>query len=147
MKKKVVVFLFMFFAGWGVGLLYKPTFIPEDSKISECNRISKYEFYDYEEAVLKEGNRKKLDGIIGECGVDRFPYLIVMYDVYHENVCSYLGTFYSLLQKRWHKKHPVVDVPIHEFVRSVLTEYAERGDEVGMRKLQYFIEEEQYEKE
>lgn len=141
MKKKLIISLFMFIVGWGIGMLYKPPFKPKEDMISECNRITRYDFYDYEEAVLKEGSSIKLGGIIGECGVDRFPYLIVMYDVYHENVCSYLELFYSLWQKKYHKKHPAADAPIREFIESVLTEYAEKGDKDVKKKLQHFIEE------
>ena len=67
--------------------------------------------------------------------------MIVMYDVYHENVCSYMEMFYSLWQKRYHKRNLTADAPIREFVKSVLTEYAEQGDKDGIRKLRKFIEE------
>jgi hypothetical protein len=141
MKKKLCISVFMFIVGWGIGTLYKPPFQPKEGMISECNWISRYDFFDYEEGVLKEGSMEKLGGIIGECGVDRFPYMIVMYDVYHENVCSYMELFYSLWQKEYHKRNLTADAPIREFVKSVLTEYAEQGDKDGIRKLHKFIEE------
>ena len=143
MKKKLFITALIFMAGWGIGMLYRPPFIPQEGKISDCNRISRYDLYDYEEAVLKEGDESKLGGIIGECGVDRFPYMIVMYDVYHENVCSYLELFYSLWQKKYHKRNPAADAPIREFVKSVLTEYADNGDKVGKREFQKLLDKEQ----
>ena len=134
MTKKILVLIVMLIVGWGLGSFYIPKpYKPVNEMASDCNYISKYDFYDYEEAILKEGNMDKLSGIVQECGVDRFPYMIVMYDKYHENVCRYLGRFYSLMQKGYHGRNIMADVPLRQFVKSVLTEYADKGDEEGKR--------------
>ena len=140
--KKLIITTLSFIIGWGVGMLYKTIYKPQENKISHCNRIPKYDFYDYEEAVLKEGDKDKLHDILIECGVDRFPYMIVVYDVYHENVCSDLELYYSLMQKDLRNRNIVANAPLREFVKNVLTEYAEEGDEKGMRALNYFFKDE-----
>ena len=142
-KKKLCITLILFMTGWGMGMLYKPSYKPVENEISHCNWISKYDFYDYEEAVLKEGDMYKLRRILAECSVDRFPYMIVMYDVYHKNVCSDLGLYCSLMHKKYHKRNLAADAPLREFVKSVLTEYAEQGDEEGRRALKSFLKDEE----
>ena len=145
MKKKILIIVLMLVLGWCMGLLYETAYTIKEENTFECNRIPKYEFYDYEEAVLKEGNIDKFRKILCECGVDRFPYIIVMYDVYNNNVCHDLESFYSLIQDKCHRRNLAATAPLREFVKSVLTEYAERGDEDGKRKLQQFLKDEKSE--
>jgi hypothetical protein len=142
MKKKLLITALLFFVGWSIGMLYKPIYKPQENNISHCNWISKYDFYDYEEAVLKEGDKDKLHDILKECGVERFPYMIVVYDVYHGNVCRDLELYYSLMQKELRSRNIAANAPLREFVENVLTEYAEEGDEKGMRALDYFLKDE-----
>ena len=69
MTKKILLTALMFMIGWGVGRFYKPIHKPVEAPPYSCNRIPKYDFYDYEEAVLKEGDEDKLRSILCECGV------------------------------------------------------------------------------
>lgn len=140
--KKLIKTILVFIIGWGGGMLYKPTYKPIKSVVSHCNQISKYDFYDYEERVLKEGDKDKLHEILVECGVERFPYMIIMYDVYNGNVCSDLELYYSLIKNEPRNRNYAAIAPLHEFVKDVLTEYTEKGDEKGMRALKYFYKDE-----
>lgn len=145
MGKKILIIVLLFMIGWCIGLQYEPTYTVKGENMFECNRIPKYEFYDYEEAVLMEGDIDKLRKILCECGVDRFPYMIVSYDVYNNNVCHDLESFYSLIQNKDHRRNHAATEPLREFVKSVITEYAERGDEDGKRILQQFLKDEKSE--
>ena len=142
LKKKLFISILMFMVGWAIGIVCKPPYKPVDNKVSHCNWISKYDYYDYEEAVLKEGDTDKLRKILSECGVDRFPYMIVMYDVYHENISKSIGFWYSAMQEKTHKRNLAANIPLREFVMSVLTEYAEMGDKDGKERLQKLMEDE-----
>lgn len=144
MTKKILVLIVMLIVGWGLGSFYTPkTFKPKDDGIvSHCQRISKYDFYEYEEAVLKKGNVNKLNSIIKECSVDKLPYIIIMYDVYKHDVCEQLNLFYRLIKEDCYGRDARVDVPLRNFVKSVLTEYAERGSEEGEKALKSFTENE-----
>lgn len=142
MKKKLLITALLFIVGLGVGKLYKPIHKPVETPPYSCNRISKYDFYDYEEAVLKEGDEDKLGEILCECSAERFPYMIVMYDVYHENVCNNLGFWYSVMQEKYHKRNLEANYPLREFVKSVLIEYVKIGDKDGNRELQQFLKDE-----
>ena len=140
--KKLIITTLIFIIGFGVGMLYRPTYRPVENNISHCNWISKYDFYDYEEAVLREGDKDKAHDILKECGVERFPYMIVMYDVYHENVCNNLEFWYSVMQDNYHKRNLTANEPLREFVVSVLTEYAGMGDKDGEIGLQQIMKDE-----
>ena len=143
MTQKILVLIVMLIVGWGLGSFYIPKpYKPVNEMASDCNYISKYDFYDYEEAVLKMGDDIKLDAIMGECGVDKYPYIIILYDVYHQNVCTNLWTRYYFMRDDFHKRKKGSDEPIRQFVKSVLTEYADKGDKDGINKLQYFLEDE-----
>lgn len=129
MIKKVLILMVMLIVGWGLGTLYTPqTYKPENEMASDCNYISKYDFYDYEEAVLKEGDMEKLGGIVQECGVDRFPYMIVMYDVYKKDVRTKLLQMYNLYYRNYFRHKSPVMTPLWIFIDDVLFEYDNKGD-------------------
>lgn len=143
MIKKILVLIVMLIVGWGLGSFYIPKpYKPVNEMASDCNYISKYDFYDYEEAILKEGNMDKLNSIIMECSVDKLPYIIIMYDVYKHDVCKQLNLFYRLIKEDCYGRDARVDVPLRNFVKNVLTEYAERGSEEGEKALKSFTENE-----
>lgn len=114
----------MFTLGWGIGILFNPQRrVPNEELISSSNWISRYDLYDYEEAILKNGDKTKLSGIIGEAGVERLPYIITMYDVYKEDVCVYLFQIVLLYYRDTHLHNTSAMIPLGVFLDSVVTAY------------------------
>ncbi len=124
MIKKITIILLMFTLGWGIGILFNPQRrVPNEELISSSNWISRYDLYDYEEAILKNGDKTKLSGIIGEAGVERLPYIITMYDVYKEDVCVYLFQIVLLYYRDTHLHNTSAMIPLGVFLDSVVTAY------------------------
>lgn len=114
----------MFTLGWGIGILFNPQRrVPNEELISSSNWISRYDLYDYEAAILKNGDKTKLSGIIGEAGVERLPYIITMYDVYKEDVCVYLFQIVLLYYRDTHLHNTSAMIPLGVFLDSVVTAY------------------------
>lgn len=91
MKKKKIIIPILFLIGLTSGYIYNQRIREvKDQPVSGYNWISRYDLYDYEEAVLKEGNYSKMADIVGEAGVDRLPYVIVEYDVYNKKDAGYV---------------------------------------------------------
>lgn len=149
--KKLVVLLLMSALGWGIGWFFNPKrVIPKEKRISSSNWISRYDLYDYEEAVLKNGDKNKLSEIIGEADVERLPYIITAYDVYNKDVCIYLIQIYMLYKDDARKKNiPAALIPMKVFVDSVISEYEANGTKSDdMALIEYYKEQlKEYENE
>ena len=90
--KRNLLLLIIFNVFFFMGLYYnRKKQTPTDQMISYYNWISRYDLYDYEESILKDGDVQKLHAIMGERGVEKMPYVIIMYDVYHKDVCEQLS--------------------------------------------------------
>lgn len=138
MKKIIMIPLFLI--GLAFGYIYNQSF-HEDSEqpVSGYNYISRYDLYDYEEAVLKEGNYSKMVGIVGEAGVDRLPYVIVEYDVYNKKDAGYvLLQLYLLYQSRIKNRNKRAMVPLTDYVKSVITESSKNGYDFNSSILEEF---------
>ena len=143
--KKIILLVILFIVGFGIGALVKsniPKSMPTESRISYYNWISRYDLYDYEEAVLKKGDEKKMFDITCEAGVDRFPYLIVMYDVHKRVMCDDMLTFYNLYNEGSHEKDSRALVPLRRFLEKIITDTIESGFHVDPYDLKNFEENE-----
>ena len=139
--KKALLTISLFVIGVGIGVFIKyeiSTSAPDEEKISDYNWISRYDFYDYEEAVLKNGDKKKMFEISCEAGVDRFPYLIVMYDVYKRDVCDEMLTFFNLYYKDCHKTNKRALLPLRKYLEKVIVDTAESGCQIAPHRLNEF---------
>ena len=136
MIKKGLIILLMLAAGWGVGSFYKKPFVPKDEPIEECDCISRYDLYNCEDSILKYGDLDKLDTLSRLCRLEKYPYLIAVYDVHHKNVSYRLSAAYRYNFNSWYWHYTKVLKPMSYFVKSVLTEYAEAGDKKAQRQLE-----------
>ena len=136
--------LLMFAAGWGIGSFYKKPFVPKNEIFDECNWLSKYDLYNYEDSILKYGDLRKLNELLPLCNIEKYPYLIVMYDVHHRNVSYELYETNNKYLKGWRWRNKKVLKPMNDFVKSVLTEYAEADDELAQKALKELNEDERY---
>ena len=131
--KKIFVYMLMYIIGCGIGLLFNPKLhMPEEKKISDYNWISRYDLYDYEEAVLKNGDRHKLISIISEAGVERFPYMIIAYDVHKKDVRTELLQMYIVYSRSNYVHKSPAMTPLWTFVENVLTEYEKKGNKYSV---------------
>ena len=103
---------------------------PKEQKISHYNWISRYDLYDYEEAVLKKGDMDKMFDITNEADVDRLPYVIVMYDVYKKDVYERLMQIYTTYNTDYCKRNPYAIIPLRNFVNRIISEYKVMGEHI-----------------
>lgn len=140
MKKNKIIIPILFLIGLTSGYIYNQRIREvKDQPVSGYNWISRYDLYDYEEAVLKEGNYSKMADIVGEAGVDRLPYVIVEYDVYNKKDAGYvLLQLYLLYQSSInnHNKHAMV--PLTDFVKDVITESSKKGYDFNSEHIKEF---------
>lgn len=119
MKKGLLtVFLFIFGASMGVFVkkqIPQPT--PEEQRISNYNWISCYDLYDYEEAVLKDGDTNIMTDIISEASVDRFPYILIVYEVHKKDVRKDMIQVYNLYCEDSMKRYPRAFVPLNNYLK------------------------------
>lgn len=130
----------LFFIGLALGYIYshRGHNVKED-KVSDYNWISRYDLYDYEETILKEGDYNKLVELISEADVDRLPYVIVMYDTYNNTAAGdLLLQFYILYQRKIKNHNKRAMIPITDFVKTVITESSEKGHEFDSSNLKEF---------
>lgn len=70
--KRNLLLLIIFNVFFFMGLYYnRKKQTPTDQMISYYNWISRYDLYDYEESILKDGDVQKLHAIMGERGVEK----------------------------------------------------------------------------
>lgn len=127
--KRNLLLLIIFNVFFFMGLYYnRKKQTPTDQMISYYNWISRYDLYDYEESILKDGDVQKLHAIMGESGVEKMPYVIIMYDVYHKDVCEQLSNIYYMNRWQDYIKHNELGfIPFRNFVDDVVSEYEEKG--------------------
>ena len=139
--KKLLIILLLFALGWVVGILFHPKkHIPKEENTSSSNWIPPCDLYDYEEAVLKNGDKSKLFEIIGEADVERLPYIIAMYDVYRKDVCIYLLQIFSLYSEDINIHKTPAMIPMRVFVDSVVSEYERCGEASDMELIEEYKE-------
>lgn len=143
--KKALLTISLFIIGVGIGVFVKyelSASVPEEEKISDYNWISRYDFYDYEEAVLKHGDKKKMFEISCEAGVDRFPYFIVMYDVHKRDVCDEMLTFFNLYYEDCYKTNKRALLPLRKYLEKVIADTTESGFQIATYRLNEFMKNE-----
>lgn len=140
MKKNKLITPILFLLGLASGYIYNQRIHEvKEQPFTGYNRISRYDLYDYEEAVLKEGDYSKMADIVGEAGVDRLPYVIVEYDVYNKKEAGYvLLQLYLLYQSSINNRNKRAMVPITDFVKNVITESSKKGYDFNSSKLEEF---------
>lgn len=112
----------------GIILRYNTVVRQKEENVSDYNWISQYDLYDYEETIIKNGNKDRFHEIISEASVDRLPYAIIMYDVHKKNVVKELMTIYYMYRfKDYVKRDAKGFIPFRNFVDSVLCEYEVKG--------------------
>lgn len=129
MKKIKIITPILFFLGFASGYIYNQRIREvKEQPVSGYNWISRYDLYDYEEAILKEGDYQKLVDLISEAGVDRLPYTIVMYDV-HNNLYAggNLLQLYLLYYRDIKKHNKRAMTPLKDYVKTVIIESTEKG--------------------
>lgn len=137
---KCILSLLLFAFGLGLGMFFNPKrHTLKDEKVSSSNWISRYDLYDYENAVLTDGDIQKLSEIIGESDVERLPYIITMYDVHKKDVCIFLLQIFSLYYGDIEKRNAVAMSPLKVFVNSVVSEYERKGKKFNMREIEEYV--------
>ena len=94
--------------------IYQP--ISEEQRISNYNWISRYDLYDQDEAVRKDGDTNKMVDIISEASVDRFPYMLIMYEVHKKNVRNDMLQVYNLYCEDSKKQNPRALFPLRIYL-------------------------------
>ena len=132
MKKNKIIIPILFLIGLTSGYIYNQRIREvKDQPVSGYNWISRYDLYDYEEAVLKEGNYSKMADIVGEAGVE--------YDVYNKKDAGYvLLQLYLLYQSSINNNNKHAMVPLTDFVKDVITESSKKGYDFNSSELEEF---------
>ena len=118
--KKIILLVILFIVGFGIGALVKsniPKSMSAESRISNYNWISCYDLYDYEEAVLKDGDTNIMTDIISEASVDRFPYILIVYEVHKKDVRKDMIQVYNLYCEDSMKRYPRAFVPLNNYLK------------------------------
>lgn len=129
MKKNKIIITILFLVGLTFGYYYNQRIHEvREQPVSDYNRISRYDLYNYEEAILKEGNYQKLFDLIGEADVDRLPYTIVMCDAYNNlDAGDLLLQLYLLYYGEIKNRNKRAMIPLKEYVKTIIIESTEKG--------------------
>ena len=139
--KKGLLTVFLFICGVSMGVFVKkqiPQPTPEEQRISNYNWISCYDLYDYEEAVLKSGDYNKMVDITCEASVDKFPYMIVVHDVYKKNVCRDMLMEYNVYYNESSIREPRAMIPLRNYLKKVIKE-TDDDCQCGSERIKKFL--------
>lgn len=118
--KKGMLTVLLFIFGVSMGVLVRTHIsqpMPDEQKISSYNWISRYDLYDYEETVLKDGDTNKMTDIISEASVDRFPYILIVYEIHKKDVRKDMLQVYNLYCEDSKKRYPRAFVPLKNYLK------------------------------
>ena len=134
----------MFIIGVCIGVLLKTQICkPElkEEKISNYNWISRYDLYEYEETVLKTGDYNKMVDITCEASVDKFPYMIIVHDVYKKNVCRDMLMEYNVYYSETSIREPRAMIPLRNYLKKVIKE-TDDDCQCGSERIENFLKDE-----